>query len=82
MMSPAVTRTELNNSDDIIREVGVARPPRKLDRPHALGSAIAGCVGKTPFDTRVAAEQAARRGVTVYRCKTCRRWHVGGVDKK
>ncbi|MDB5550656.1 MAG: hypothetical protein JWL86_640, partial [Rhizobium sp.] len=71
MMSPAVTRTEMNNSDDIIREVGVARPARKLNSPRHLGSVVAGCSGKTPYPSKAAAEKSTRRGLVSYRCRHC-----------
>jgi hypothetical protein len=80
-MSPTVTRSELNNSEDIIREVGVERPRRISDSGHSFGSPLAGCKGKVPFLTKIAAEQVARRGTASYRCRYCRHWHVGGVGK-
>lgn len=37
------------------------------------------CEGKAAFDSRVLASKAAKRRTArdVYRCITCRKWHVG-----
>lgn len=82
MMSPTVTRTELENADDIIREVGVVHAhPR---RGKAVGSPKAQCEGKICFESRTLAVTAAKRvsGRAAYRCQHCRQWHVGSVDKR
>lgn len=80
-MCPTLTRSEMNNADDIIREVGVERPHRVSDSGRSFGSPKAGCEGKAPFLNKAAAEQNLRRGTAAYRCRYCRHWHVGGVAK-
>ncbi|WP_315833939.1 hypothetical protein [Bradyrhizobium prioriisuperbiae] len=82
MMAPALTRNEMNNADDIIREVGVVPIRRRTNiNPKSFGSQSSSCEGKTPFATKVAAGKSARRGTVAYRCKYCRFWHVGGASK-
>jgi hypothetical protein len=46
------------------------------------------CLGKQPFAARsLAAKVAAKMhrnkgmGFSVYRCKTCHNWHIGGVSE-
>ncbi|OYU91840.1 MAG: hypothetical protein CFE29_03035 [Bradyrhizobiaceae bacterium PARB1] len=77
-MSPTVTRSELNNANDIIRETGV-RPMRRapLEKPYLTAELTSGCTGKTAFVSRRAAELKMHRGCVAYRCKYCRQWHIG-----
>lgn len=80
-MSPTVTRTELNNSDDIIAETRLA--PIRRRRVDGVGSSFAVCVGKTGFEAKSIADIAAgrRRGLSSYHCPKCRLWHVGNRNK-
>jgi hypothetical protein len=76
---PTVSRSELNASDDIMRETGVVRMRRVATiTPGAHGTATSQCEGKVAFLNRQAAEQSAKRpGMGTYRCRYCRHWHVG-----
>ena len=45
---------------------------------------VSGCLGKSAFKVKAVAEATAKRGrecgkgsLIVYRCKYCRRWHIG-----
>lgn len=80
-MSPTVTRSELNNADDIIAEPRLV--PVRRRREDGVGSPMAACKGKTGFEARSMAEIAARRlqGLSTYRCPHCRLWHVGNRNK-
>lgn len=82
-MVPTVSRTELNEADDIIAEPGLV-PVRRRPESKMFGSPMAGCEGKQSFDVRSLADTAARRspGRTAYKCKFCRKWHVGGKVQK
>lgn len=85
MMSPTVSRAEMNASDDIIREVGVVPARRSANASaKAVGTPTSGCDGKVAFLNKAAADQSAKRhrGRVSYRCKFCRHWHVGGVLNK
>lgn len=79
---PALTRNEMNRSDDIIREVGV-RPMRRrmLDKPHVTQGAVPGCEGKVAFASRPEAEARKPRHCIVYRCAHCGKWHAGNPTK-
>jgi hypothetical protein len=79
-MCPTVTRSEMNNADDIMREVGLARPPREGKKKQ---SQIAGCMGKVTFPSRQSAMATGKhiRGRWVYHCQFCRNWHVGRSRK-
>lgn len=81
MMAPALSRSEMNKADDIIAEIGVVKT--KPQASSAYGSLKAQCEGKKAFDTRALADTASRRlpGRAAYRCRYCRKWHVGGTNK-
>lgn len=76
-MTPTVSRAEMNESDDIIAEPAVI--PHRGPKDMLFGSPISQCEGKRAFDLRSLAETAAKRikGRVAYRCKFCRKWHVG-----
>lgn len=80
-MAPAVTRTELNNADDIIAEPRLV--PIRRRHVNGVGSADGACKGKTGFEAKTMADVAARRhpGLSSYRCPHCRLWHVGNRNK-
>lgn len=80
-MSPTVTRSELNNADDIIAETRLV--PIRRRRVDGVGSPMASCNGKTGFESRTLAEIAAKRlsGLSSYHCRHCRLWHVGNRNK-
>lgn len=81
---PTVSREELA-SEDIVAERGLVRMKRSDDRsPGAFGTPLSMCEGKKPFDGKSHADYAARRypGRNSYRCRYCRKWHVGNsLDK-
>jgi hypothetical protein len=81
-MNPTVSRTELNETDDIIAERGLVPMRRRgsLNGSTSSGTPTSACDGKVPFLDKPAADQAASRyrGRTTYRCRFCRHWHVGG----
>jgi hypothetical protein len=82
MMAPTVTRAELNEADDIISESGVTRLREMKGK--TFGTPKSQCEGKQAFDVRSLADTAARRmpGREAYRCRYCRKWHVGGKANK
>lgn len=84
MMSPTVSRSEMNAADDIIAEPGLVPVRRRDVTTKAFGSPMSGCEGKQAFEARSTADTAARRspGRSVYRCKFCKKWHVSGKLKK
>lgn len=81
-MMPTLSRAALNNADDIIREVGLAKSPARVRK--SGGSALSQCTGKISFADFHLAETAAYRskGRAAYRCRYCHQWHVGGRQNR
>lgn len=82
-MSPTLSRAEMNAADDIIAEPAII-PVRRRDLNIPMyGSSASACEGKRSFDSHSLAQSAAKRrsGRSAYRCKFCRKWHVGGNNK-
>lgn len=80
-MSPTVTRSELNNADDIIAEPRLV--PIRARKSAGAGSVQDACRGKSGFQNKFLADHAAQRvaGRHSYRCPYCRLWHVGNRNK-
>lgn len=80
-MSPTVSRSELNNADDIIAEPRLV--PIRSRHSAGAGSVQDACKGKQPFEAKTMADIAAKRvaGRHSYRCPHCRLWHVGNRNK-
>ena len=73
---PTLSRRELE-ADDIVAELRL-RKMRQSRKDIGTGPAEIQCRDKRKFSNRAEAEQSIRtRKICAYRCRICRKWHVG-----